>query len=424
MSKILLFNPPLHTNVYTSTHVGVVAPNYPSLTLATLAGNLIQKHTVRICDLDLEAQPLDALFKVIDDLKPDVIASSATTPDYPAVRDIMLRVKAKYPKAMTIVGGVHVTALPDEASAEDCFDVIVLGEGDTAISELLSRPMSDVPGIIYRDPLSHKRIATEKRPLIGDLNALPYPAWKLFELQRYGHSRLSSRKNPVGLIETSRGCAFQCNFCSKLVFGSTHRVKEPNRVVDEIEYALKCGFRELHLSDDSFTQEIERAKEVCREIMRRKLIFPWSLMNGIRADMVDEEFFSLAKKAGCWQIGFGIETGDQTILDRICKKIKLSDTENAVKMAGKHGINTFGFFILGLAGDNEESIKKTIAFAKSLPLDIAKFDICIPYPGTPYFKELEKGGMRSHNWEKYNCHQTDEILFEHPVVSWPTLRIL
>lgn len=115
--------------------------------------------------------------------------------------------------------------------------------------------------------------------------------------------------------------------------------------------------------------------------------------------------------------------GDQGVLDRIGKKITIADTDKAIRLAGKAGINTFGFFILGLAGETEESIKRTIAFAKSLPLDIAKFDICIPYPGTPYFKALEKEGrIRSRQWERYNCHQIDEPLFEHPTVPWPVIQ--
>jgi anaerobic magnesium-protoporphyrin IX monomethyl ester cyclase len=252
---------------------------------------------------------------------------------------------------------------------------------------------------------------------------MPYPAWELFDLQRYEHSRLSARKNPVGLVETSRGCAFQCNFCNKLIFGSTYRAKDPARVVDEIEYMLKCGFNEIHIIDDSFTQDIARAKEICSEIIRRDLKFSWSLFSGVRADMVDLEFFTLAKRAGCWLSGFGVETGDQRILERINKKTTLAQTEMAVKLAKKAGIDTFGFFILGLAGETEESMKNTIAFAKRLPLDIAKFDICIPYPGTPYYQELEsEGRIRSKDWSKYICHQTEEPLFDHPNLAWAAIE--
>ena len=252
---------------------------------------------------------------------------------------------------------------------------------------------------------------------------MPYPAWHLFDISKYKNSRLSSRKNPVGLIETSRGCAAQCNFCNKLTFGSRLRTKNPKRVVDEMEYMLRCGFKEIHIADDSFTQDIVRAKEVCREILRRGLKFPWALINGIRVNMVDSEFLSLARKAGCWLVGFGIETGDQEVLNRINKKITIEQIENAVRLTKKAGLDTFGFFIFALAGETEESMKRTIALAKRLPLDIAKVDICVPYPGTPYYQELEaEGRIKSYDWSKYICHQTESPLFDHPNLAWAKIE--
>jgi len=420
MAKILFFNPPSRKNVYLSTNTGVGAPSYPSLTLATLAGNLINKHNVRLLDMDLVPNFYEYLFQEIRSFAPDIIASSANTPQYPVMKDIMYRIKEKYPGIKTIVGGVHITALPEEASKESCFDVLALGEGDITISELLSASSAkDVAGVIYRAPGTGKRTYGHRRELLENLDTLPYPAWQLFELQKYKNSRISSRQNPVGLLETSRGCAFHCNFCSKLTFGDRYRTKGVGRVVDEMDYMLKCGFKEIHIADDSFTQNIDRAKEVCVQIVKRNMKFPWSVISGIRVDKTDAEFFKLAKRSGCWQIGFGIETGDQAILDKINKKTTLSQAENAVKAAKKAGISTFGFFILALDGETEESVKRTIEFAKKLPLDIAKFDICIPYPGTPYYKELKaSGGIRSENWLKYNCHQTEEPLFDHPNLEW------
>lgn len=424
MAKILFFNPPSRKNVYFSTNVSVGTPSYPSLTLATLAGDLIDEHRVKVIDLDLLTHPFKSLFDEIQSFKPDIIASSTTTPDYLTVKEIMYRIKEKYPSIKTILGGVHATTLPEEVSKEYCFDFIVIGEGDTVISELLSASsLKDVAGIVYRDSPLGERAYTPKRRHIANLNTLSYPAWQLFPLQRYKNSRLSSRRNPVGLIETSRGCPFQCNFCNKLTFGSEYRAKDPKRTVDEMEYMLKCGFKEIHIIDDNFTQNIDRAKEVCLEIMRRNLKFPWSLFSGVRVDIVDFEFFKLAKRCGCWQVAFGIETGDQGILDKINKKITLSQTENAVKLAKKAGIETFGFFVLALSGETEESMRRTIEIAKRLPLDIAKFDICIPYPGTAFYKELKsEGRIRSEDWSKYNCHQIDEPLFDHPNLAWSTIR--
>ncbi len=253
---------------------------------------------------------------------------------------------------------------------------------------------------------------------------MPYPAWHLFDIKQYKNSRLSSRRNPVGHIETSRGCLAQCNFCSKVIFGSKPRVKSPKRVVDEMAYMLDSGFKEIHVADDSFTQDIQRAKEVCREILRRGLRFPWALISGIRVNMVDLEFLSLAKNAGCWQVGFGLETGDQDVLNRINKKITLKEAENAIHLAKKAGLDTFGFFIFALAGETEVSMERTIAFAKRLPLDTAKFDICIPYPGTRYYSELkEQGRIKSYDWSKYVCHQTESPLFDHPNIPWDKIEL-
>lgn len=424
MSKILFFNPPLRENVYLKTNVSVGAPSYPNLTLATLAGHLIPEHDVRIVDLDVDMGGWRELLEAVEDFHPDIIAASAKTPDYFIVRELMTAVKKQYPAIKTVVGGVHVTACPQEASAEPCFDIIVIGEGDLAFLEILSAPdLQSVPGLIYRKEGRGEVVRTAPRRLLDDLDALPYPAWGLFDITRYKNSRLSSRRNPVGHIETSRGCTAQCNFCNKLVFGSRLRTKNPKRVVDEMEYMLQCGFKEIHVADDSFTQDIRRAKEVCREILRRDLRFPWALINGIRVNMVDFEFLSLAKKAGCWQVGFGIETGDQDVLNRINKKITVEETENAVRLAKKAGLDTFGFFIFALAGETEESMKRTIALAKRLPLDMAKFDICIPYPGTLYFEELKtEGRIRSYDWSKYICHQTEFPLFDHPNLSWDKIE--
>lgn len=422
MAKVLFFNPPFRENIYFRTNVKVGAPSYPNLTLATLAGHLIKKHEVKIIDLDIIPDYITSLIEMIHDFKPDILATSIKTPDYPTVIKIMQLVKNQYPKLLTIVGGVHVTAFPDILSEQTCFDIAVIGEGDAAIHELLSTgTLKKVPGIVYRDNKG-KQIYTGVRKRITNLDDLPFPAWNLFDLNCYKNSHLSSRKNPVGLMETSRGCVYNCNFCSKLTFGRDFRVKTPKRVVNEIEYMLKCGFREIHIADDSFTQDLERAKEICREIINRKLKFPWSLINGIRVNIVDKDFFVLAKKAGCWQIGFGIESGDQLVLDKVEKNIRLAQITNAVKLAENIGIDTFGFFIFGLSGETEKSMIKTIQFAKSLPLSTAKFDICIPYPGTRYFQELDsKNRIINKDWGNYAVHQTKVPLFKHPNLSWQTI---
>ncbi|MDD5772137.1 MAG: radical SAM protein [bacterium] len=412
MFKILFFNAPSRNITYLKTNVRIAAPSYPNLTLATLAGHLIKDHSVRIIDLDFVNDPWQSLSEEIDSFQPDIVAASIKTPVYNITRDLMANVKKKYPAVKTIAGGVHITAMPEEAAAAGCFDIIILGEGDLVLPDLLKSPLSSAPRVI------------PARPLIVDLDSLPFPAWQLFDLTKYKNSRISSRANPVGHIETSRGCAYSCNFCSKLTFGTDYRMKSTNRVVDEMEYMLKCGFKEIHIADDSFTQDIKRAKAICNEIVRRGLKFPWSLINGVRVNLVDEEFFRIAKKAGLWQTGFGIETGDQKVLEKISKKTTLEQIKRAVTAANNAGIDTFGFFIFGLSGETEESMEKTIQFSKSLPLSIAKFDICIPYPGTDYYQELlAKGKILHQDWPSYIVHQIEKPIFQHENLDWPTISL-
>ncbi len=422
MAKILFVNPPLRKSAYLVTNTSVAAPSYPSLTLANLAGQIRKNHQVQILDLELVSHAEEALWETIDTVRPDFVASSANTPSYLFIANSMKQIKERYPWITTIVGGVHITALPGEAAQNPYFDIIVLGEGDKTIEEILEKPLSSVAGVMYFDS-QKKRVSGKKREYLKDLDALAYPAWNLFSLKQYKNSRVSCRKNPAGLIETSRGCAFQCNFCNKLTFGTLFRVKSPRRVVDEIEYMLQCGFKEIHITDDSFTQDIGRAKEVCAEILRRNLKFPWSILNGVRADKVDQEFFMLAKRSGCWQTGFGIESGDDAVLQRISKQITTEQIQKSIRMAKNAGIETFGFFIFGLSGESIQSMQKTIDFACELPLDIAKFDICIPYPGTPYYNELKsQNRLASEDWSKYVCHQIDEPLFQHENISWQNLQ--
>jgi len=177
MAKILFFNPSLK-DIYRQTNVRAGAPHYPSLTLATLAGHLIKEHRIKIVDLDLIPDSYNVLFNEIKDFCPDIIASTAATPVYFQVKDIMRRIKETCPQIKTVLGGAHVTALPEEAGKEDHFDVIVIGEGDRVIPELLSSSSEkSVKGIAYKDNTAGARVFNEKRSLIQDLNALPFPSW-------------------------------------------------------------------------------------------------------------------------------------------------------------------------------------------------------------------------------------------------------
>ena len=200
------------------------------------------------------------------------------------------------------------------------------------------------------------------------------------------------------------------------------RCKTPERVVDEIEYMLKIGFREVHPIDDGFTTNIDRAKAICNEIIKRGIKMPWYPQGGLRVDKVSKELFDLMYKAGCYRIPFGIESGSQLILDNVKKGIKLEQVMTAVKWANEAGLETLGYFMLGLPGETIETIEETISFSQKLNLHYAKFALTIPLPGSSLYADWEKNNLiKTNDWEKFNYASPDEV-FTHPNLSWQELN--
>lgn len=429
--KVLLVIPPSSLSLYSQSKIKAAISEIPYISQAALAASLLQDNNqVRILDLSVcQENPLEELRKSLSDFSPEFVGITFTTPLYKEALTIAEETKKFSPEMTVIGGGVHSSALPEETLQESKFDVLVIGEGDRTIVELvnaLPECFSQIDGICYKDKDEEdniiKVVRTKRRELIKDLDELPYPAWHLYDLKKYNASKLTSRKNPVGAIETSRGCVFGCTYCNKDVFGRKFRMKSPARVVDEMEYMLKLGFKEVHIWDDNFVTNVQRAKEICDLIIKRRLKFPWCLACGVRVDCVDEEFLVKAKKAGCYSVYFGVETGDDEILKRINKGIKTEQVRKAFQMAKKVGLETLGFFMFGLTGETEETMQRTIDFAKELNPDYAKVTILVPFPSTPIYAELEKQGrIKTKDWSKYNFHTASRI-YEHENLSWDLME--
>jgi radical SAM superfamily enzyme YgiQ (UPF0313 family) len=186
---------------------------------------------------------------------------------------------------------------------------------------------------------------------------------------------------------------------------------------------LTSGFREIHIEDDGFSTDLSRAKEICRQIIIRNLNVPWTLKNGIRVDRVDPELLELMKQAGCYQVAYGIESGNQSVLNGVGKNITLNQVQKAVNMAKRVGLETYGFFMLGLPGETEETLQDTINFALELDMDIVKFSIFTPLPGTPLFEQWQaNGSILTTDWSKYSFHNLIDQVYRHPSVDHDTLR--
>lgn len=419
--RLLLVNPNQHS-LYEEVKIKEGALYSPVLSLATLSSTcLADNHQVKIFDMNISTNDEKKLTRLLKKYKPEFVGITFTTPLFPEMVRIAQIIKKKLPSAKIVGGGPHASSFPQETLKDSPLDLVVMGEGDFTLPEILSgKPWSNIAGICYK---KGKRIKqTQPRSLIKNLDVLPYPAWKLYDLSAYQTSALMTRAKPAGWIETSRGCPYGCVYCNKSVFGRVFRPKNACRVVDEMESMLNAGFKEVHIADDSFTLDLKRAEKICDLIIARGLRFPWATVNGIRVNRVSQRLLKKMKKAGCYRVYFGIESGSQKILNNIKKGINLHQVRQAVKWAKKAGLETFGFFMIALPGETEKDIQKTIKLATSLGLDMAKMSVTIPLPATPLFDELEKQGkIKAQNWGEYNLYLSASTVYDHPTLDWETV---
>jgi anaerobic magnesium-protoporphyrin IX monomethyl ester cyclase len=422
MSRVLLVNPPSAIGVYDRSHIRVAITSAPFITLASLAGACLEAgHDARIADLMIEGRPLEAYRALLSSFRPDIVGITFTTPLWSEAVALARTAREVLPDVTTVAGGVHATTLPLESLETGAFDLVALGEGERTIAEICSGvDRSAVAGLAYLQ--DGVMATTPPRALIEDLDTLPLPAWQLHDLRWYRAPHIASRRNPVGYMETNRGCNHHCLYCSQTVFGHRVRFKTPGRVVDEMTRMLEMGFRDIHIKDNNFTADIARASEVCELMISRGFDAPWALPTGVNVRDVDEEFFRLARRAGCYQVAFGIESGVDEILARVNKRQTSEDIGRAVRMAHRAGLETVGFFMMGLPGDTEETMEETVRFACSLPLTYAKASMTLPFPSSALFRKLEKEGrILSKDWDRYNFHCTSEV-WTHDNLSWDIIK--
>jgi anaerobic magnesium-protoporphyrin IX monomethyl ester cyclase len=235
----------------------------------------------------------------------------------------------------------------------------------------------------------------------------------LLPLQEY---RMPLMKGPFTFIVTSRGCPAGCTFCIKHVnyqFGV--RLRSPERIMEELWQLKRLGISNIHMYADLFTVSREQVAKLCRLIIDSKVDIRWTCNS--RVDYVDEEILQLMGKAGCWFMSWGIESGNEQILRNAHKGIDPAKVERALRWAKKAGIRNWGYFIIGLPGETEESIRHTIDFAKRLPLDIALFHVAAPHPGTPFFFEVVRNGWfrQGTRWEQVDMDR--DTVLDYPGLS-------
>ena len=426
MSKVLLINPS-YRDSYGSAKAAMIDPVFPTLSLLTIAAMAeMLGHKVEILDMSYMQYDYRVVREKIVNCRPDMVGITATTPLMNQLRDISVLVKSISKNILIVGGGSHISAMPTESMKESLLDMAVVGEGDITFGDIVDgKSPETILGIQYRK--DGEIIVNAPRPFIHNLDTLPMPAWHLYNSNFYRDkiSRLLAKYPPLAMAEFSRGCVFKCDFCaSKNTMALGYRKKSPERCAEEVRLMHHYGYREFALADDIFTSDPAWAKKVSTAIINTKLKMAWSCTNGIRVESADDELFRTMRKAGCYRVAFGFETGNDKILKQFGKggKASIEKGKEAVRMARAAGIDTTGYFMLGLSPDTEETMRDTIEYARSLPLDMMKFGISIAFPGTPMFKEYRmKSMVRSYNWDDYFIY-SNHPLFSHANLSFEKVQ--
>lgn len=384
----------------------LINPPYPFLEFPIIPMGLLylaavleqHDYEVDVLDLLVSRYTKDKIRRKLEQYQPDMVGVTCVTMNYPTASDILKYCKSVDPDLTTVIGGPHVTFAAEETLREaPWIDIVAMGEGERTLLEIVGgKRLSEIQGIAFR---SDGIRVNPKRPLIEKLDELPLPARHLFPLSRY-HALASH----CSLI-TGRGCPFNCIFCvGSKMGGRRARFRDPKLVVDEIEQGLACGFGEVNLEDDLFTLNHKHVHGICDEIIARGLKFNWSVF--ARVDTVTPEILEKVRKAGCTWLSYGVESGNQQILDTAKKKITLDKVRESVKMAKDAGVNVLVSFILGLPGETKATIAESMAFAQELDTYFG-FHVLAPFPGTEVREKADEYGLEilTSDWAKYDANR-------------------
>lgn len=399
---------------YGDREISNVEGHLPPLGLLSIAAMLERDgFTAKILDGPVSGMnSKEAADHVLKDNPRIVCISSITSTFYRAV-EVAKRIKEISPDTPILTGGHHATIMPSDILKAGCFDIAVRYEGELSFLNLF-RLFKEQPDIlkhkerlkfiegIYFKGDAGVPVFTSKQEPIQNLDELPFHAWHLVDMKKYKPLSNQYKRLPAINFVAVRGCMYHCSFCSNpAIFGHKPRMMSPKRVVDEIKYLKEnYGIKEISFWDDVFTINRDWVIEICKLMIDENVDITWSCYS--RANTVDPEMLSLMKKAGCWNIFFGLETGDQELLRNINKGTTPEIIRRGIKWTSAAGIETRGSFMLALPGETPEKARKTIAFACSLDIDYAQFCITTPFPGTKLWDEADEWGTLDKNFKDYH----------------------
>ena len=428
MARILLLNPPLLD--LTDRDLGF-RENLGHIGLAYIAAVLLKAgHEVRVIDAPKLGLGLGAVARQAEGFAPLLVGITAATSQILEADAAARAIKARLPEVPIVIGGYHASGAPQGTLSEfAAFDYLVEGEGELSILELAEAlaaggPPGPIPGVWSRQGAELLRGPARQR--IADLDALPFPAFQLFPYQKFTGMYSMLPKRGVMSLAASRGCPFQCNFCFQSV-GAEHVQRSPESVLAEIERDLKeFSTRELIFVDETFTLDRKRTIEILEGMLRQGYPRRLSWICQSRVDRVDRELLKLMKRAGCRVISFGVESGNQEILESIKKSITIDQARDAIRLAREEGIKTHANYIIGHPGEDQAAIRDTLKFAVQTDSDWASFAILVPFPGTEVERMAARGegGLKllTRDWSRYGKQVGNAL--EHDDISRAQLESL
>ena len=357
---------------------------------------------VKIFDYIISQYTPFKLKAALDEFKPHIVGAASVTMNFQVAADIIKTAKLYHPHVITLMGGPHVSfdyqnVLKDYPE----IDAIVIGESEQTLQEFIpfyndKHQWKSICGLAFNN--DGAIITTGKRSFIQDLDSLPKPARHLLMISKY-----KALGFPVSII-TSRGCPNQCIFCQgRRMVGHKVRFRSTQKVVDEIEELIGMGMNMINIADDLFTANKRRVLAFCNELNNRKISLVWSAFS--RVNTIDEEIVNAMKKAGCYAISFGIESGNQDILNCVKKGITLEQAKKATEICKQSGIRTHASFMVGLPGESMHTLEETYQFAQSLGIEYG-YHFLSPFPGTTVRESIQDYDLTilSNDWSTYDAN--------------------
>lgn len=382
---------------------GQLAEQYSTIVLKPYVGEIplgvlylaseLEKYDfdVSVIDNTIEKLSNDALIDKILMLNPMLIGFSITVFNVQKSIEISSSLKRVIPATPIVYGGPNVTILPERHAALECVDVVIKGQGELSLRELAQ---SIIEGE-YKKPSSVKQKIIHGKKT-ESLDYLAYPARHLVDLNKYARNALGMKTSPCDFMCSSRGCPFNCTFCSsKIVWKKKYYKRTPASVVDEIEFLMtNYGSKGIYFREDNFTVDKQHVTGICNEILKRKLDIAWECES--RVDTLSEETLALMKKAGCNGIWCGVESGSQKILNFIRKDYTVEQVKEFYAWCKGFDIKTSACFMLGFPIETDVDMIKSFELSISLPTVYSHFAVFVGFPGSELFEYIKKESL----WEK------------------------